>query len=335
MPFQLQMPTILTGLFTFSTLFLAAQIPNSETGDALREHTVAIRENIESMRFLTDSPEILDKINQLDSMNYQVENVVASVFSDGTGVEDSLAWMEEEMMEAEAVLEEVDMDLDAYSNEQKEEDIQVSDFVPFKKKSDTGLRIQSGINSIYKGSNPVPGFLDPKINTGASWFWDLGLIKKVRLGGKESRTALLFGVSWLINRYSFQNDAVLAENLANGPEFVKLDNVNKHPKLNVGYVTVPVSFRFSLSKKLRVELGGYAGYRLHSVQKTSYKSGDDIIQSQRYSDFQLNNWLYGASAGINLAGFNIVGRYSLSGLFNENPTYNFTTFMLGTSITLF
>ena len=302
----------------------------------LQESSARVRENIESMKLFSESEPLSARLNQLDSVALLVDEEIARI-------EPAEETAQAEEVEVPVAIESETIEIQDEWNDEKNQvveedeggDFQVSKFAPFKKKSDTGLRIQFGINSLYSDSDPISGFTYPKINTGGSWYWDLGLVKKIRLGGKHSRVAFIFGVSWLINRFSFQNDVVLNETSVEGPEFVVLDNTTKHPKLNVGYINLPVNLRFSLSRKLKLELGGYAGYRLHSVQKTSFKAGEDHIHTQRYSDFHLNNWLYGASANVSLAGLNVMCRYSFSDFFEKNPNYNFNTFMIGTSVTLF
>jgi len=322
--------------FSLSQNQLFGQQTSLENLTTLQESSASIRENIESMKMLSETEGLSVRLNQLDSVAILVDQEIAQLVPAEDPTTDEEGDFPD-VPESETIDMQSDwnVEIDQEVEEEKEDDFQVSKFTPFKKKSDAGLRIQFGINSLYNDSEPVPGFAYPEINTGSSWYWDLGLIKKIRLGGKHSRVAFLFGVSWLINRYSFQNDVVLKENSVDNPEFVVLENTTKHPKLNVGYINLPVNFRFSLSRKLKLELGGYAGYRLHSVQKTSFKSGKDHIHTQRYSDFHLNNWLYGASANISLAGLNVMCRYSFSDLFEKNPNYNFNTFMIGTSVTLF
>jgi hypothetical protein len=300
---------------------------------SLQEYSRQIQTNVALIQQSTESPTLQSLLNQLDSLAYLIDEEINQINpdTDSSYVEEPgfVEFSEEE------IEEETEWSSEDIPDSENESDMDVSKFIPFKKKSDAGLRIQFGINSLYNPGTRTSGFLYPEINTGGSWYGDFGIVKKIRIGGESSKVAFLFGASWLVNQYSFQNDVVFKESTVSGPEFIKLESVSKHPRLHVGYVTIPLSFRFSLSRKLKLEAGGYAGYRLLSVEKTERKAGEDVFHTQRYSDFYLNNWLVGASASVHLSGLNLTCRYSFSDLFKENPNYNFNTFMIGTSFVLF
>ena len=207
--------------------------------------------------------------------------------------------------------------------------------MPFKKKFNTNLKIEFGINSLHQITHAPNGILSPEINTSGSWYWDFGLTRRARLGGKDSKVAINYGISFLKNRFKIENDLRLTINADKNPEFVGVPDAKDNPKLNVGYLNIPLSLNFSLSKKTKLELGGYAGYRIHTVQKFHLKTSSETIHENRYAGYNLNKWIYGATAGLDISGFDLIVRYNFSKLFKDNPNYDFNTFMIGTSVSLF
>ena len=66
------------------------------------------------------------------------------------------------------------------------------------------------------------------------------------------------------------------------------------------------------------------------MQKVSLKEGYESIEEHRHSGYLLRNFIYGASAGIDVSGFRLVGRYNFTNLFRDNPNYEYNTWMIGT-----
>lgn len=212
-------------------------------------------------------------------------------------------------------------------------DFGMGKFNLFKNKSSTSLVFQFGLNGMIQNELP-PLATTPEINTGRSWFFEFGLLRKLRIGGKESQTAFTYGLSYLSNRFRFQNDVRLYQ-FENRPVFGIADDLRNDPVLSIGYITIPVGFKFKFSKNFRLDVGGYAGYRVRSVQHITWKNGNETFHSAISGSWRLNDWMYGFSGGIGLGPVNIIGKYNLSNLFRTNPNYDFHTFMIGTSLSLF
>ncbi|MBK9733635.1 MAG: hypothetical protein IPO92_01180 [Saprospiraceae bacterium] len=304
--------------------------------DNLKYYLSSIKDNVQSMRYYTDSVKIVGLLDQIDvlasSLEVELNNIILPE-------PENMPINEPEPMEPAKI-----ENLDDYSwkgdtiNEENEDDNQrgmgISKFMPFKNKFNTSFEIQFGINSLMQGNDAPSGVLTPDINTGGSWYWDFALMRRARLGGKSSKIALNYGISYLKNRFKIENDIRLT-NIDGTPFFTPISDVKENPKLNIGYINIPLSLSFQLSKKMTLQLGGYIGYRVHTVQKFELKPPGEKIEEQRYAGYALNNWIYGGTVSIGIGSFDLIGRYNISKLFKDNPNYDYNTFMIGTSISLF
>jgi len=305
--------------------------------DNLRYYLASIKDYNLSMRYYTDSVKIINLLDQMDAITASLEEELNNFVIPETIIEqtfpDTIVQKEENKIETAEVF--TWSDTEVKTENENESGIGLSKYMPFKKKFNTNLKIEFGINSLHQITEAPAGVLSPEINTGGSWYWDFGLTRRARLGGKNSKVAINYGISFLKNRFKIENDLRLTINADKNPEFVGVPDAKDNPKLNVGYLNIPLSLNFSLSKKTKLELGGYAGYRIHTVQKFHLKTSSETIHENRYAGYLLNNWIYGATAGLDISGFDLIVRYNFSKLFKDNPNYDFNTFMIGTSVSLF
>jgi hypothetical protein len=320
---------------------LSAQSDDQMKLDNLKYYMSSAKDNVESMRYYTDSTKIIELLDQMNGLLAQLDMevnkiVLPEVSADNTVIETTEPEpATEDVADVPAIEGDIDYNAEGADGQDGQDGLNLSKFMPFKKKINTGLKIGFGINALHAATEVPSGVLSPEINTGGSWYWDFGLVRSARLGGKNSKVAFNYGISFLKNRFKLDNDVRLIKDMDGNPLFVNMVNVKGSPKLNVGYLNVPISFTFALSKNSKLEIGGYAGYRIHTVQKAGFKVDKERIDEQRYSRNELNNWIYGGSVGIDFNGFDIIAKYNFSKLFNDNPRYDFNTFMIGTSVTLF
>lgn len=335
---------LLVLLFCNFTLISSAQTDDQVKLDNLKYYLSVVKEYAQSMRYYTDSVKIISLLDQMDVMTNALDKEINDIVLPEKA-------MEEPEMVADTITDVVSENkietLDGYNNNTTvypekdagtDEDgggIGISKFMPFKKKFNTSFKIQFGINSLHQGINPVSNVLSPDINTAGSWFWDFSLVKKARLGNKNSKIAINYGLSFLKNRFSIENDLRLATNSTGKPEFVLVTDLKDNPKINVGYINIPLSLSFALSKKTKIEAGGYVGYRIHTVQKLNLKKFNERIYEHRMAGYYLNNWIYGVSTTLDISGFDIIFRYNMSKLFKDSSRQDFNTWMIGTSISLF
>ena len=328
---------LLSALFVLFSLMVNAQSEEQIRLDNLRYYLASIKDYNLSMRYYTDSVKIINLLDQMDAITTSLEEELNNIVIPETIIEqtfpDTIVPEDESKIETQDVF--TWNDTEVKTENENESGIGLSKYMPFKKKFNTNLKIEFGINSLHQITDAPNGILSPEINTSGSWYWDFGLTRRARLGGKDSKVAINYGISFLKNRFKIENDLRLTINADKNPEFVGVPDAKDNPKLNVGYLNIPLSLNFSLSKKTKLELGGYAGYRIHTVQKFHLKTSSETIHENRYAGYNLNNWIYGATAGLDISGFDLIVRYNFSKLFKDNPNYDFNTFMIGTSVSLF
>lgn len=303
-----------------------AQYDERERLENLKYYASSLKSNVEGIRYYTDSTEILQLIDQIevlvDSLQSVLDNIVLP--QDENIIEDTI--MEDEVV----------YDTDSWGDYNSGGDAgpfgNLTKLLP-KNRFKTKFFVDFGINTIMEGSERNSTLLYPDVNVGKSWFWNFGLINNQPLGKANAKAYFKYGVTYLLNRFSFENDVRLTS-VDKASLFVNEDNLVKDPKLNIGTITVPLSIGVHLSKNIGLEVGGFAGYRVRTVQKLSYKAASEKIYTERYSSHNLSDLIYGINAGIELKGLSIYGQYHLSSMF-KSENYDFNLFMIGTRVQFF
>jgi Outer membrane protein beta-barrel domain len=331
---------ILTCILSFVGLSYTVNAQESDYDklENLKYYLSSLKDNAQSMRYYTDSTKIISLLDQLDVITTALENELNTVVVPEPEITEVMPEVEvpttnetNENMGDSATWPEMN---DESQNDDSNDNLGISKYMPFKNKFNTSFEIQFGINALQQGNAAPSGILSPEINPGGSWYWDFALTRRARLGGKNSKVALNYGISYLKNRFKLENDLRLTA-VDGVPVFQEVADLKDNPKLNIGYINVPLSLTFSLSKKTKLKVGGYVGYRVHTVQKFQLKTQNEKINEQRYAGYELNDWMYGATASLDISGFDLIARYNFSKVFRDNPNYDFNTFMIGTSVSLF
>ena len=331
---------IFTCILSFVGLSFSVNAQESDTEklENLKYYLSSLKDNAQSMRYYTDSTKIISLIDQLDGITAALETELNSIvlpepeIVDVTPVEEVPATEEKvENLEDYSTWPETN---EEGQNNDGNDNLGLSKYMPFKNKFNTSFEIQFGINALQQGNAAPTGILSPDINPGGSWYWDFAITRRARLGGKDSKVALNYGISYLKNRFKLENDLRLTA-VDGVPVFQEVADLKDNPKLNIGYLNVPLSLSFALSNKTKLKVGGYVGYRVHTVQKFHLKVQNEKIHEQRYAGYELNDWMYGATASLDISGFDLIARYNFSKVFKDNPNYDFNTFMIGTSVSLF
>lgn len=318
----------LTLSFMFLGLLGWGQSEDHDKLENLKYYNSAIKDNVQGMRYYTDSANVLSILDQMDGLTNQLDTEFEKVALPEIPEMDTDSDMIEDFEE------EYNNDW-SIDNQETDDDggIGISKVIPFGNRINTKAKIDFGVNLLLNQNNES-NILAPEVNTGRSWYWEWGVFNQAKLGSKTSKVAINYGLSYLINRFTFSNDIRLTTDASDNPLFISVDNLTKGPKLNVGYITLPVSLKWSLAKKYSLELGGYAGYRVHSVQKFQLRRDNEDIREFVYARHQLNNWMYGASLNLQVKSINLTAKYNVSNIFKDNDNYDFRILMLGTTFKL-
>jgi hypothetical protein len=333
-------------IFGFHTIALA-QTTDQEKLENQKYYQTFIKDNISYMRDYVDSTNIKLMLNQMDQINDKIGSELEKI---------QLPPVEEEMEEmvSDSIGTVMDEDISMDDMETAEEDVnlgenstseRISDlfgdannedaespldkFLPGRKsnakRTKTYFMINYGLNFIHNHNNPG---VDPIAKTWSSWFWEYGFQTKLRLGNQSSKTYFLYGLTYLKNRFTWDNDVKLS--LVNdNPVWNEVERLKDSPKFRVGYLTVPLGVRFKLAKKTHLDLGGHIGYRLFTSQTHVYKLDEETLYEKRRGAYEMNDWVYGATAALKIFNTRLLFKYNFSNLFKENPSYNTNLFMVG------
>jgi hypothetical protein len=201
-----------------------------------------------------------------------------------------------------------------------------------ERRTKTYFEVQTGLNGLVDGNGTaIATRAYPKVNTW-SWYFDYGLKWKTRIGAAGSPVSVNYGLSYLRNKYRFENDTKIALTPTGTPSFETLSNAATDPQLITGYINIPIGIDVKVGKKGKFGIGGYGGYRVTSRQILEYKTGTEKVEENRRASYGLNDIVYGASAKVGVGGLTLTGRYNFSPLFDtKNTDYKYNTYMLGLS----
>lgn len=150
---------------------------------------------------------------------------------------------------------------------------------------------------------------------GISTGFHLGFIKDIPLN-KEGTFALGIGSGYCYSNYS-QNLKIQNET----PEYILIENEDYKNKFDTHAVEFPFEIRVfrsssaTISKFLRIYLGGKISYIFHS--KSKYSSSDETIKIRPLP--YVNKWQYGPYIVVGWGTWNFYSSYEISSIFSNAP----------------
>jgi hypothetical protein len=78
-------------------------------------------------------------------------------------------------------------------------------------------------------------------------------------------------------------------------------------------------FRYSTENKLKVCVGGYAGFKLGARQKLKYEEDGEDVKEKLKGNYNTNNFIYGISGYIGWDTAALYLKYDLNTIFKDNP----------------
>lgn len=177
--------------------------------------------------------------------------------------------------------------------------------------------------ALENGTNPADA---PDINFWRSAMMEIGLKFRNRLNASGS-VGLNYGVSYLY--YDFDTKNQVPEYLGSKDKIIfhKQSDL-KDSDFGASYVSVPVAFDFGVSKRLKVDVGGYIGILLNgfsSIESTT--AFDQKIYTTSYARYNMNSFIYGVHLGFGFRNGGIYAKYNLNSMFKD--TYNLNPFSVG------
>lgn len=182
-------------------------------------------------------------------------------------------------------------------------------------------------NAIQEGRS----FNDSDYKFGGSRFLELGWAWRTPLFKNSNFVRFRYGFSFQINNLKPTGNRIFVDN-AGQTTLEEFDFDLDKSKLKFTNLVVPIHFefgpsrkierenytRYSIRKKFKIGLGGYAGFNIGSRQKLIYDDGSERIKQKIKGDFNMNNLVYGLSTYIAWGSTGLYLKYDLSELFDDN-----------------
>ncbi len=184
-----------------------------------------------------------------------------------------------------------------------------------------------GLNNWDFGGTTPTGYVAP--NVGKSWFIDLGMQYRTRIGGEKSPVGLRYGYGFIFNKYDLDNNTVSVNN--DTASFTSLGTDRTYnSKLRTSRVYVPLMLDFRLAKKMYLAVGGYAGMRLCSGNtRIEYDQDGDDYKNVDRTDLKINRFNYGLMASIGKNNLKVYGRYDLTEQFDSKGPQGINPWSVG------
>jgi len=165
-----------------------------------------------------------------------------------------------------------------------------------------------------------------------SHFYELGLTWNSRILKNNNLLHAKYGVSVMYNNLRPTDDRYFQE-IGNQTVLVKSATDLRDSRFRNVYIVVPAHLEFDFSGKdtkdgktifnthdsFRFGIGGFVGGNIKSKQILDYRDADGHKVKQRTKgDYNVNDFIYGASAYIGYGEVSLYAKYDLSPLFRNN-----------------
>lgn len=173
---------------------------------------------------------------------------------------------------------------------------------------------------------------DSDFKVGGSRFFEIGLAWRTRVFEQSNWLRFRYGFSFQFNglkptdnRYFVENDGLV--------ELQEYPLDLEKSKFRMDNLVFPVHFEFGPSKKIesersvwfsthnkiKVGLGGYAGFSLGERQKLRYEENGENVKKKMKGDYNTNDFIYGLSGYLGWGSAALYVKYDLNPIFDD-PT---------------
>jgi len=198
--------------------------------------------------------------------------------------------------------------------------------------------IELGINGLldYKNRLDAPdGATFLELNYSKSIQFGLNLFEK-NFHIYKNYINLTTGFGFDFNHYALKNNVTLNSDTSYLSASNDLVKYNKNT-LNVSYIKVPLILEINTSKNpknnFHIAAGALFEYRIHSVLKQKYDLNDKHYKIKQRDDFNLDPFLYSATARIGYNNVTLFANYSLNRLFKKDKAPQEYPFTAGVNFT--
>jgi hypothetical protein len=206
-------------------------------------------------------------------------------------------------------------------------------YSPIKRKYDrrttSDFVLAFGLNNVITKGETLE---DSDYKIAGSRFAEIGWAWKTRVFKESNWLRIKYGFSFQFNGLKPTDNRYLVDT-GTITELQTYDGDLDKSKFRIDNLVFPVHFEFGPStkiekedyfryhthKKIKVGLGGYAGFRLATRQKLKFNDGTEDIKQKLKGDYNTNSFVYGLSAYLGWRGTALYAKYDLNTIFKDNP----------------
>jgi len=208
----------------------------------------------------------------------------------------------------------------------------------------SGIVFATGGNSLLKEGESLNDF---DYTSAKSNFYEIGLGFKTRVFKESNWLRFGYGMSLQYNNIGFKANQYLVRN--NNITSLQIHPYHlKKSKIRITNLVVPLTLEFGTSEKInkgdysifsnyqkfKFVIGGYVGVRLGTIQKLKYNIDGHSEKVKVRNSYNMNNFVYGLSAGIAYNSIGLYTKYDLNPLFSS-PNAKQNVISLGLKFELF
>jgi len=197
----------------------------------------------------------------------------------------------------------------------------------FDRRTTSDLVIAFGLNNaIIDGES----FDDTPYEIGGSRFFEIGWAWKTRVFKNSNWLRFKYGYSFQINGLKPKDNMYFVQN-GNETNLEVFSNDLSKTKLTITNLVFPVHFEFGPSKridkddyfrystrnKIKIGVGGYAGFNIGTRQKLKYSSNGEKIKDKIKRNYNATSLVYGLSSYIAFGDTALYVKYDLSPIFKN------------------
>lgn len=196
-----------------------------------------------------------------------------------------------------------------------------------EKRTTSQLVIAFGLNNLVSGkkiSNSDYKYL-------GSHFYEWGLSYNTRIMKNNNLLHAKYGLSLMYNNLRPTDNRYFAENGKQTNLVTSATNLEDSRFRNINLV-VPIHLEFDFSKKeikndkvifnshesFRFGIGGFAGVNIKTKQVLDYEINNNDVKTRTKGNYNVNDFVYGASVYIGYDEMSLYAKYDLSPLFKNN-----------------
>ena len=208
----------------------------------------------------------------------------------------------------------------------------------------SGIVVAVGFNNAIQEGKSLN---DSDYKAGGSRFFELGFAWKTRVLKESNWLRFGYGMSLQYNSLKPKDDQYFVRN--NDVTSLQVHSYNlKKSKIRNTNLVVPISLEFGSSEKIdkgdysifspfqkiKFTIGGYAGIRIGTMQKLKYSVDGNREKDKMRNHYNMNDFIYGVTAGIARNGVGLYMKYDLNPLFSS-PNVKQNNVSLGLKYELF